>query len=69
MEIWKKKFDQFLEFIPDLPITTEVDSGLCNPFNSQPTNSIAVWMPHIKREGSVLPTNFDDISLDDDNIS
>ena len=62
MESWKKKLDHFLEFIPDLPVTSEADSGLCNPHNSQPTNSIAIWTPHVRREGIiVIPTNYDDI--------
>ena len=66
MESWKRKLDKFLEFVPDLPVTSEADSGLCNPFNSQPTNSISVWTPHIKRMGTLLPDDYNDIAMDDD---
>ena len=49
---WKCKLDEFLEKVPDLPVTSNLDSGLCNQFNSSPTNSVAVWIPHLIRQGA-----------------
>ena len=44
--IWKVSLDEFLQLIPDTPITTEAVPGLCN-HNSQPTNSILYWIPYL----------------------
>ena len=49
---WKARLDTFLEKVPDLPITSNLDSGMCDAFNSSPTNSIAIWIPHLIRQGS-----------------
>ena len=43
---WKVSLDELLQLIPDTPIITEAVPGLCN-HNSQPTNSIVYWIPHL----------------------
>ena len=50
-DTWKCKLDKYLEYLPDRPITTDMDSGLCDPHTAKPTNSILVWTPYIIREG------------------
>ena len=48
-ESWKTILDKFLETIPDLPFTTDLDSGLCDKYTSSPMNSILEWIPNIAR--------------------
>ena len=49
-DIWKAKLDIFLETIPDTPSVTGLDSGLCDRFTSQPTNSVIKWMGLLARK-------------------
>ena len=51
-DIWKAQLDIFLETIPDRPCVTGLDSGLCDRFTSQPTNSVIEWMGLIARKGN-----------------
>ena len=49
--LWKARLDNFLEKVPDMPVTSSLDSGLCDQFSSSPTNSITIWIPHLMRQG------------------
>ena len=51
-DIWKAQLDIFLETIPDRPCVIGLDSGLCDRFTSQPTNSVIEWMGLIARKGN-----------------
>ena len=51
-DIWKTNLDKFLESLPDRPIVTGLDSGLCDRFTSQPSNSIIEWMGLLVRNGN-----------------
>ena len=50
MEGWKVVLDKFLEKIPDLPVTSLLDSGPCDS-NAKPTNSLTHWYPKLRKEG------------------
>ena len=54
MEGWKILLDKFLENIPDCPITSDLDSGLCDRNTACPTNSVYEWIPHLSRNGGNL---------------
>ena len=46
---WKEILDKYLNDIPDMPYTIDLDSGLCDRFTSDPTNSLLEWIPHLFR--------------------
>ena len=48
LDEWKMKLDKILSKIPHTPIVTDLTSGLCDHFQSKPTNSIFYWMPHLE---------------------
>ena len=48
-EGWKAELDKYLEQFPDKPIVTGMDSGLCDRYSSQPTNSLLEWNALIVR--------------------
>ena len=50
-ENWKEKLDNFLEDVPDHPITTKLKSGLCDQYTTLPTNSLIKWIPHLGLSG------------------
>ena len=49
VDSWKMELDKYLEQIPDKSFVTGMDSGLCDRFNSQPTNYIIEWNAFIVR--------------------
>ena len=44
---WKFKLDEFLNKIPDTPISSDTTPGLCEPSNSRPSNSLYHWIPFL----------------------
>ena len=48
---WKNSLDKYLEKIPDNPVTSKITSGLCNVYNSKPTNSLIRWIPALHLSG------------------
>ena len=51
IETWKEKLDEFLENIPDNPITLRCTSGLCDVYTTKPTNSLIYWIPFLHLSG------------------
>ena len=58
-EHWKIELDNFLSQIPDNPVTSRIDSGLCNLYTSKSTNSLCRWIPFLSTAGKLrkLPTS------------
>ena len=50
MEEWKMILDKHLEKIPDHPVTSHLDPGICDS-SSRPSNSIIHWLPQLWKEG------------------
>ena len=50
MEDWKMTLDKYLEKIPDHPVTSILDPGICDS-SSRPSNSIISWLPQLWKEG------------------
>ena len=44
---WKVHLDEFLDSIPDNPVTIKVTSGLSDFITCKPTNSLTQWIPHL----------------------
>ena len=44
---WKEKLDKFLSKIPDTPQVSNLTPGLCEYYQSKPTNSIFYWTPFL----------------------
>ena len=51
IESWKVSLDKFLEEIPDNPITSRCQSGLCDAYTSKSTNSLIWWIPFLHLSG------------------
>ena len=45
---WKDLLDEFISTIPDTPVTSRLEPGLCDLFSSKPTNSLGRWIPHLR---------------------
>merc|ERR1712115_593877 len=48
-ENWKKSLDKYLETLPDKPVLSDLDSGICCKYSARPTNSICEWINVIAR--------------------
>ena len=48
MDEWKIKLDKILTKIPDKPLVNDLTPGLCDYFQSKPTNSLFHWMAHLE---------------------
>ena len=49
MENWKKLLDKYLENLPDKPVLSDLDSGVCCKFTARPKNSVCEWINVIAR--------------------
>ena len=59
IESWKEKLGKFPEEIPDNPITTRCQSGLCDAYTSKSTNSLIWWIPFLHLSGKRDRGDFD----------
>ena len=47
LDEWKYKLDEFLESIPDNPVTQANETGLCNIYTGKQTNTLLRWIPFL----------------------
>ena len=48
LDEWKIKLDKILTKVPDEPLVADLTPGLCEYFQSKPTNSLFHWMAHLE---------------------
>ena len=48
---WKQLLDEFISLIPDYPLTSRMEPGLCDLYSSKPTNSLDRWIPYLGLTG------------------
>ena len=44
LDEWKYKLDEFLDSIPDNPVTQANESGLCHLYTGKQTNTLLRWI-------------------------